>query len=213
MLWNRKRSPYKNHKNYSPRPSMKGRLFRTFNSYSFNFIGGLCNHRTGYYLCQAPCLGGEQILLFLKNYLLRFYLILLSFDSSKHLCFEMCLVRSTTANLCPIMIYFNESLWRSGFFWRSVYFNQGICLGLDVLKHGRINHSLMYLQSERKCPLHLEDYSAFSWMLDAENLYIDKFGVSSVFLFNFLKEIVSSVTLLSNLWNTGRDLQSKAPNL
>ena len=26
----------------------KGRLFRTFNSYSFNFKGGLCNRRTGY---------------------------------------------------------------------------------------------------------------------------------------------------------------------
>ena len=27
---------------------MKDRLFRTFNSYSFNFKGGLCNRHTGY---------------------------------------------------------------------------------------------------------------------------------------------------------------------
>ena len=41
---------------------MKGRLFRTFNSYSFNFKGGLCNRRTGYCLYRAPCPGGEQFL-------------------------------------------------------------------------------------------------------------------------------------------------------
>ena len=48
MRWNCKRSLFKNHRNCLLRTSTKGRLFRTFNSYSFNFKGGLCNRRTGY---------------------------------------------------------------------------------------------------------------------------------------------------------------------
>ena len=74
----------------------------SYYSYSFNFNGGLCNCRTGF----CPCLGVEQFLWFLKNYLLRFHLILLLFYSSKRLFHEMCLVRSTVANLCQIMIHF-----------------------------------------------------------------------------------------------------------
>ena len=110
----------------------KGRLFRTFNSYSFNFKGGLCNRRsrTGYCPYRAPCPRGEQILWFLKNDPLRFHLILLFFDSSKRLFFDMWLVRCTIANLCPTMIHFNAfdfSECRSkeviSFFWCSVYLN------------------------------------------------------------------------------------------
>ena len=57
----------------------KGRLFRTFNSYSFNFKGGICNRCTGYCPYGAPRPGGEQFLWFLKNDL-RFHLILFFFD-------------------------------------------------------------------------------------------------------------------------------------
>ena len=43
MRWNRQRSFFKNHRNCSLRTSMHERSpFRTFNSYSFNFNGGLC---------------------------------------------------------------------------------------------------------------------------------------------------------------------------
>ena len=84
MWWNRKRSLFKNHRNCSLRTSTKGRLFRTFTSYSFNFKGGLCNRCTGYCPYQAPCPGGEQLLWFLKNDLLRFHLISFLFDWSKH---------------------------------------------------------------------------------------------------------------------------------
>ena len=77
------RSLFKNHRNCSLRTSTKGRLFRTFNSYSFNFKGGLCNRRTGYCPYRAACPGSEQIMWLLKNDLLRFYPILFSFDSSK----------------------------------------------------------------------------------------------------------------------------------
>ena len=126
--WNSKRSFFLNHRNCSLRTSMKGRLFRTFNSHSFNFKGGLCNRRTGYCLCRAPCPGGEQFLWFLKNDLLRFRLIFLFLDSSKHLFLEMCLVRSIIVNLRPIMIHVNALEFNGcrseeviSFFWRSVY--------------------------------------------------------------------------------------------
>ena len=78
MWWNRKRSLFKNHKHCSLRTSTKGRLFRTFNSSSFNFKGGLCNRHTGYCPYRAPCPGSEQFLWFLKNDLLRFHLIVLA---------------------------------------------------------------------------------------------------------------------------------------
>ena len=99
IWWNRKGSFFKNHRNCSLRTSAKRRLFRTFNSYSFNFKGRLCNRRTGYCPCRAPCPGGEQILC------------------------------PTIANLCPIMINFNAldfNVCRSeeviSSFWHSVYF-------------------------------------------------------------------------------------------
>ena len=124
MWWNRKRSSFKNPQKCSLRMFTKGRLFR-----SFDFNGGLCNRCTGYCPCRTPCSGGEQFLWFLKNDLFWFHCIILLFDSSKRLFFEMCLVRSTIANLCPIMSHSNAldfSERRSedviSFFWRSVYY-------------------------------------------------------------------------------------------
>ena len=65
---------------------------------------------------------------FLKSDLLRFHPILVLFDLTKRLFFQMCLVRSTIAKLCPNMIHFDAldfSECRSeeviSFFWRSVY--------------------------------------------------------------------------------------------
>ena len=127
MWWNCKWSFFKYHRNCSLRTSTKGCLFRTFNSSSFNLKGRLCNRRTGYCPCRSWCPGGEQFLWFVLNYLSLFHLILLFFYSSKRLVFEMCLVRSTIANLCPIMNHFNaldfnecrsEEVIR--FFWCSV---------------------------------------------------------------------------------------------
>ena len=85
----------------------KGRLFRTFNSYTFNFKSGLCNRHSGYCPCRAPCPGGKQFMWFLKNDLLQFHLILLFLTRWNVFFFEMCLVRSTLANLCPTMTHFN----------------------------------------------------------------------------------------------------------
>ena len=128
ISWNCKRSFFKNHRNCSLRTSTKGHLFRTFNAYSFNFNGGLCNHRTGFCPCRAPWPGDEQLLWFLKSDLLWFHPILLLFDSTKHLLFEMSVVTSTVVKLCPNMIHFDAvefSECRSeeviSLFWRSVY--------------------------------------------------------------------------------------------
>ena len=54
--------------NFSMRTSTKFRLFRTFNGYSFNCNGGLCNHRTGFCPWQIRSLGGEQHLWFLQKW-------------------------------------------------------------------------------------------------------------------------------------------------
>ena len=121
---------FKNHRNCSLRTSRKGHLFRTFNSYSLNFNGGLCtcNPASGFCLCYIPCPGGEQFLWFFKNDLLQFHCILLLFDSSQHLFLLLCLVRSTVANLYPIMSHFSaldfgecRSEEVVSLFWRSVY--------------------------------------------------------------------------------------------
>ena len=94
---------------------------------SFNFNGGLCKRRTGFCPCRAPCPGDKQFLWFLKSDLLRFHLILLLFYSTKRLSFEMCLVRSTMATMCPNMIHLmlwilvSVALKKWCFFWRSVY--------------------------------------------------------------------------------------------
>ena len=122
MRWNFKRSLFKNRRNCLLRTSTKGRLFRTF-----NFKGGLCNRRTGYCPCRALCLGGKRFLWILKNDPLRFHLILPFFGLNQRFVFEMCFIRSTIDNLCPIMIRFyaldfNECHSEEviSFFWCSV---------------------------------------------------------------------------------------------
>ena len=99
----------------------KGRLFRTFNIYSFNFNGGLCNYRIGSCLCRAPWPGDEQFLWFLKSDLLRFHPIF-SFLTQPNICFLRC------AKLCPNMIHFDALDFSEccseeviSFFWCSMY--------------------------------------------------------------------------------------------
>ena len=127
MLLSKRRNMWWNHTNCSLRMSMKGCLFRTFNSYSLNFNGGLCNCHISFCPEQSLSLGGELFLWFLKNDLLRFYCISLLFDSSKCLFWDELDIR-TIVNLRPNMTHFNAldfSECRSeeviNFFWRSVY--------------------------------------------------------------------------------------------
>ena len=56
-----------------------GDLFRTFNSYSFSFNGGLLKYRTGYCLLRTPSPRGKQFLFFFID-LLRFHRIYLLFE-------------------------------------------------------------------------------------------------------------------------------------
>ena len=105
----------------------RGGLFRTFNSYSFNFNGGFRKRRTGYCLFRTPSPRGKQFLWFFLIDLLRFHRIYLLFDWSKLLFFEMCLLRINLPNLCPNMNHFDAVDFSEcysdeviSFFWRSV---------------------------------------------------------------------------------------------
>ena len=61
-----------------PPPGLHGgSLFRTFNSYSFNFNGGLRKCHTAFCLLRTPSPRGKQFLWFLKMDLLRFHCIYL----------------------------------------------------------------------------------------------------------------------------------------
>ena len=86
---------------------MKGRLFRIFNSYSFNFSGRLCNRCAGFYLCP----GDEQFQSVIFEKITSGVFTSLPFThffySSKLFSFEMPLVRSSIANFCPIMSHLN----------------------------------------------------------------------------------------------------------
>ena len=82
--------------------STEAGLFIKFNSYSFNFNGGLRKHRAGYCLLRTPGPRGKQFLRFLKTDLLRFHRIYLLFD------FNMCLLRINLPNLCPNMNHFDS---------------------------------------------------------------------------------------------------------
>ena len=133
-----------------------GGLFRTFNSYSCNFNGGLRKRRTGYCLLRTPSLRGKQFLWFLKIDLLRFHRIYLLFDWSKLLSFFMCLLRINLPNLCPNMNHFDAVDFSEchseeviSFFWRSVYLNLlSPKLYIFSWKHIVLLHSLRNKQEE-----------------------------------------------------------------
>ena len=84
-----------------------GSLFRTCNSYSFNFNSGLRKRRTCFCLLRTPSPRGAQFLWFFKIDLLRFHCIYLLFDWSKlsGFFFYMCLLRTQLPNLCQNMIH------------------------------------------------------------------------------------------------------------
>ena len=120
---------FENRKNCSPSELHGGSLFRTFNSYSFNFNGGLRTRRTCFCLLRTPSPRGEQFLWFISSLTeVNFYFI------------YMCLLRTNLPNLCPNMIHvdaldFSECHSEEviSFFWRSVYRAQ---FGSDVRGNG-----------------------------------------------------------------------------
>ena len=85
---NHERSFFENCRNCSPSKHHGGSLFRTFNSYSSNFNGGLRKPHTGFCLLRTPSPRCKQFLWFLKIDLLRFHCIYLLFDWSKILFFK-----------------------------------------------------------------------------------------------------------------------------
>ena len=119
---------FENRRNCSPSELYGGGLFIKFNSYSFNYNGGLRKHSAGYCLLRTPGPRGKQFLQFLKTDLLRFHRIYLLFDWIKLLFFNLCLLRINLPNLCPNMNHFHAVDFSEchsekviSFFWRSVY--------------------------------------------------------------------------------------------
>ena len=105
VWWNPKRWLFKNHRNCSLRTSMKGHLFRTFNSYS-------CISKVGYVTAVLAIvrteLRAQEASSFCELWKVTCssHLILL-FWLEQRIFFKMCLVRSIIANLCPVMIHLN----------------------------------------------------------------------------------------------------------
>ena len=124
---------FENRKNCSLSELHGCSLFRTFNSYSFNFNGGLRKRQnyTAFVLLRTPSPRGKQFLwFFMQIHLLRFHRIYLLFGWSKLLFFLFVLdvlqLRINLPNLCPNMIHVDAldfSEWHSeeviSFFWRS----------------------------------------------------------------------------------------------
>ena len=130
MQLNHERSFFENRRNCSPSELHGGGLFRTFNSYSFNFNSGLRKRRTGYCLLRTPSPRGLQFLWFLKIDLLRFHRIYLHFDWSTLLFFLMCLIRINLPNVSKNSKY--EAFWCSGFQWMSRWRSDKFLLTLSV---------------------------------------------------------------------------------
>ena len=120
---------FKDHRKCSLRTSTKGRLFRTFNSYSLNFNGRLCMRRTGFCPCWAPCPKGEQFLWFVEKRPCAISLHFTPFWLKQTFVFWDVLGKENKANLCPIMSHFDWNLLILlcrpeeviSFFWCSVY--------------------------------------------------------------------------------------------
>ena len=64
---NHERSFFENRRNCSPSELHGGSLFRTFNSYSFNFNGGIRKRHTGYCLLRTPQPEGQAVSVIFEN--------------------------------------------------------------------------------------------------------------------------------------------------
>ena len=159
-------------------------LFRTFNSYSFNFNGGLRKRCTGYCLLRTSSPRGKQFLWFLKIDLLQFHRIYLLYDWSKLYFFAMCLLRINLPNLCPNMIHIDAldfSGWHSkeviSFFWRSVYF---ILFNWSCRKSYNWDLTMMLnvsaCSSEKQCNYNkTENMHIVSWVPEGRCQYSEMF--------------------------------------
>ena len=98
------RSFFENRKKCSPSELHGGGLFRTFNSYSFNFNGGL--RKQPYRLLSSNFQPERQaIAVIFQNWPLAIAFI--SSLSAVNFCFLMCLLRINLPNLCPDMNHFD----------------------------------------------------------------------------------------------------------
>ena len=85
-----------------------GGLFRTFNSYSFNFNGGLRKCRTGYCLLRTPSPERQAVSVIFEIWPLAISSHLSPLWLKYTFVFQMCLWRINLPNLCPNMNHFDE---------------------------------------------------------------------------------------------------------
>ena len=97
----------KNHIICSLRTATKGHLFRTFNSYSFNFNGRLWNRQLTFNHGELRARKSSSFCDLKKVPLVISPHFFLLFDWSKSWCFKMCWIRITIANLCTNVIHFD----------------------------------------------------------------------------------------------------------
>ena len=101
-----------NHINCLMRTSTKGRLLRTLNTYPFNVKGGLwhCGRRTGYYRAELRARDPSSFCDIWNMTSCDFTLVYSCLtQGNAYFCNSryICLVRSTIANLWPIMVHKN----------------------------------------------------------------------------------------------------------
>ena len=101
-MWNCKRSFFRNHMNCSLRTSTKGRLFRTFNRASIS-KAGYVTAVLAFFRAEIRTWEASSFCDFWKM-TSRKFTVFHSFLTQALFLFEMCLVRSTIANLCQIIL-------------------------------------------------------------------------------------------------------------
>ena len=130
MRFDHERSFFENRRNCSPSVASElygGGLFIKFNSYSFNFNGGLRKHRAGYCLLRTPWPERQAISAIFENWRLAIFIAFISSDWIKLLYFYMCLLRKNFLICVQIwiilmqLISVNVTPKKWCFFWRSVY--------------------------------------------------------------------------------------------
>ena len=100
-----------------------GGLFRTFNSYSFNFNGELRKRRTGYCLLRTPSPRGKQFVWFLKLTSCNFIAFISSLIEVTFVFLDV-LIKDNLPNMNHFdAVDFSECHSEEviSFFWRSVY--------------------------------------------------------------------------------------------
>ena len=128
MRLNRDRSFFENRRNCSPSELHGGSLFRTFNSYSFNFNGGLRKRRTGFCLLRTPSPRGKHFLWFWNLTSCDFFAFISSFIEVNFFFFLDVLIKDKFT----LSVSKYNSFWCFGFQWVTLWRSDKFLLTLSV---------------------------------------------------------------------------------